>query len=311
MKVLLLGHTGFVGQNMMEKLDQASVPYVGVSRKVNVDLRSFKQLLEVLECESFDIIINCVAHVGSLNYVSEKAGEIIDDNIKMISAMYEATRVLDRDILIVNPIANCSYPGDLNFYTESDWQSGAVHPSVASYGNTRRMLVAYAEAYEKQYGIRSINLLVPNMYGPFDSTDPNKAHALYALVAKFVKAEKNASRLVQIWGTGTPVREWLYAADFADLVFQVITRPELQKKIQSLVNMGQNRGFSIREIASTINECFGQSIKSEYLTDMPDGAPKKVMDDKLFRSIFGKYEFTSLRKGVRNTVEYYVSQYPY
>jgi GDP-L-fucose synthase len=311
MKILLLGHTGFLGQNVERKLKDREISYVGVSRKGDIDLRSRTQLLKILESDTFDIVINCAAHVGSLNYVSTNSACIINDNTQLISAMYEAVRILGKDITIINPIANCSYPGHLSVYTESEWQSGAVHPSVASYGSTRRLLVAYADAYRLQYGVKSINFLVPNMYGPLDSCDPNKTHALNALVSKFVKADIERSNIVKIWGSGNPVREWLYVEDFADLILKVIIDPELKMEINTPLNIGQNKGFSVREIADAINEQFNNRLRIEYMPNMPDGAMRKVMDDRLFRCFFPNFEFSGLTEGVRHTIEYYVSQYPY
>lgn len=161
-----------------------------------------------------------------------------------------------------------------------------------------------------QYGIRSIYLLVPNMYGPYDSTDPNKAHALNALISKFVKAARSGGSEIEIWGTGVAIREWLFAPDFARILATIlvdINRVGLAEPI----NIAQNFGLSVRELVTIINTYFGNSFEVKWNSQMPDGAPKKVMDDVRFRKIFPEFKFTPLEHGIRETVDYYQSIYPY
>ena len=130
-----------------------------------------------------DVIINLSANVGSLNYVARNAADVFDSNLNMLLNLYKGVKELIPKTVIINPVANCSYPGNLDFYSEDKYWDGAVHDSVLSFGSTRRMMIVTSECYKIQYGIRSVNYLVPNLYGPFDSTDPDKAHALNALIS--------------------------------------------------------------------------------------------------------------------------------
>jgi GDP-L-fucose synthase len=161
-----------------------------------------------------------------------------------------------------------------------------------------------------QYGIRSIYLLVPNMYGPFDSTDPNKAHALNALVSKFVKAEKTGQKVLEIWGTGIAVREWLYAKDFGRIVMRILRNPRMAGLAEP-VNIAQNFGLSVSELIEIIRCHFNYSVEIRYDPSKPDGAPKKVMDDRRFRKVFPDFTFLPMDEGIKNTIEYYQSVYPY
>lgn len=311
MKILLFGHSGFAGRNIADFLLQEGISHYGVSRSTGVDLRVQQEVVNLLEIYKPDYIVNCAAHVGSLNYVSKFAGDVINNNVQMISALYEALRKVGKNITVINPIANCAFPGDANLYQESQWLLGEVHDSVASYGNSRRLMYAYSTAYRKQHNIKTINFFVPNMYGEYDSTDPNKAHALNALISKFVKSEMNGTWEVDIWGTGSPIREWLYAKDFAKVIVKVLKDSNLQDMLTQPVSIAQNNGISMKELADIINVNFSNKMNLKYLTDMQDGAPKKVMANKKFREHFGTFEFTDFNVGIKNTIKYYKSQYPY
>jgi len=311
MKTLILGHTGFVGSNVFSFLQNQKVECKGLSKGTGVDLRNSEELIKEIKEFKPDYIINCVAHVGSLNYVTEFAGDVISNNTKLILSLYEAISKTDRKIKIINPIANCGFPGNALIYKEEEWLNGSVHSSVLSYGNTRRLLVAFADSYKMQYGIKSINLFVPNMYGKNDSTDPNKAHALNALISKFVKASNENIKNIEIWGSGKVIREWLYAKDFAKIVFKILTDEKLQMQLENPINIAQNDGLSIKELSNIINSNFGYKFELVFDKTKPDGAPKKVMDDTNFRKIFTNFQFEDFHTGIKDTIEYYKSVYPY
>lgn len=309
-KIAVLGGTGFVGRNVCECLDDAGKRYDIASRKTGTDLRDLDQCIEFFSQAKPDYIINCAAHVGSLNYVSEQAADVILDNTKMIISMYEAISRECPKAVVINPIANCAYPGKADTYIEDRWWDGALDRSVLSYGSTRRLLWTAGESFDMQYGIRSISLLVPNMYGPYDSTDPNKAHALNALVSKFVKAQKTGQKELEIWGSGIAIREWLYARDFGRIIVHILTHPKMHGLSEPL-NIAQNYGLSVRELVDIINSYFDYSGKIRYDPTKPDGAPKKVMDDRRFRKVFPDFAFTPFEEGIKNTIAYYESVYPY
>ena len=309
MKIVVLGGTGFVGRNVTEALLEAQIDCVSFGRAA-CDLRDQSATERLFKKERPEIIINCAAHVGSLNYVTQQAADVISDNTRMTLAMYEAAVKSAPEALIINPIANCAYPDKTDTFVETEWWNGHLHRSVLSYGATRRMLWAVAESFQMQHGIRSIHLLVPNMYGPFDSTDPNKAHALNALVSKFVKAKRENHDMVEIWGTGVAIREWLYAKDFGKIVRQIIKDLSMVGLAEPL-NIGQNFGLSVRELVELIVTSLGFKGEVRYDDSKPDGAPRKVMDDRRFRKVFPKFEFSRLSEGIESTAKYYDSVYPY
>jgi GDP-L-fucose synthase len=310
MKTLLLGHTGFVGKNVGEVLTQKGVPWEGASRSTGVDLRDVKQVEVLMAKVAPDFVVNCAAHVGSLNYVTQNAADVIEDNSQMALALYQAVARKASGACVINPIANCAYPATEETFVEDEWMNGPLHRSVLSYGATRRLLYWIGESFQMQYGIRSIYFLVPNMYGPHDSTDPNKAHALNALTAKFVKAKLENAPEVEVWGTGVAIREWLYAPDFGRIVTEFLANPHMVGLSEPL-NIGQHFGLSVRELVEIIRRACDYQGTVRYDHSKPDGAPKKVMDDKKFRKVFPRFVFTPQHEGLESCVLDYSSRHPY
>lgn len=310
MSILLLGATGFVGKNVAKVFDENKIHYHSNSLSLGCDLRDLTKTVKTINEINPKIVINCAAHVGSLNYVTEMAADVIADNGQMIINIYKALAELSNDIIIINPIANCAYPAKAEVYNEDNLWEGQMHRSVLSYGASRRFLWAVGESYAMQYGIRTVNLLVPNMYGPFDSTDPNKAHALNALVSRFVKAEKEQQSEITLWGTGIAIREWLYAEDFGRIILQIINNSDMLG-LDEPVNIAQNFGLSVKELSRIITKHFNFSGQIKWDSTKPDGALKKVMDDRRFLKVFPDFKFTTLDDGIKATISYYNSIYPY
>jgi GDP-L-fucose synthase len=310
MKVTILGGTGFVGRNVEEVLKEENIDFITGSRKTGLDLSDCKATTAFLERHKPDFIVNCAAHVGSLNYVTEQAATVILDNSRMILSMYEAIANVCPKATIINPIANCAYPAKADTFIEDFWWDGHLHRSVLSYGATKRLLWAVGESFNMQYNIKSVYLLVPNMYGPYDSTDPNKAHALNALISKFVKAEKENASDILIWGTGAAIREWLYAKDFGRIVSAIIRKPDMVGLAEP-VNIAQNFGLSVKELVDIIRKNFNYTGQIIWDHSKADGAPKKVMDDRRFKKVFPSFSFTDFQQGIKNTIDHYNKVYPY
>lgn len=304
MKVALLGGDGFVGSNIREILDKEKINYIIVSRKTGTDLLNQESVNNFFSNIKPDMIINCAAHVGSLNYVTEQAADVITDNSKMILNLYNSVAKICPKAIIINPIANCIYPDNTNTFSEENIWNGLMHRSVISYGGSRRLLLIVSECFGMQHNIKTINLIVPNMYGPHDSTDPNKAHALNALISKFVKAKKDKQESVEIWGTGIAIREWLFARDFGRIISIIIKNPYILG-LSEPINIAQNFGLSVRELINVIQSQFDFNGKIIFDKSKPDGAPRKVMDDKKFKKVFKDFEFTNLEEGIKETIKYY------
>ena len=300
-KVAILGGTGFAGINVRSALESAGMNVAVFSRTTGCDLLDLPTAWAKLDAFHPDYIINCAALVGSVNYVTDFAADVVDVNMRIILNTYKIAQQM-RQVVVINPIANCGYPGVMDHYEEAGFWDGPIHPSVLSYGSTRRMMWVLSKCYFDQYGVRSINLIVPNMFGPYDSTNPNKTHALNALIIKFVKAVKYNHPEVEIWGTGRPIREWLYIKDFATIIRRVIQTDHFKS---DLVNIAQNQGYTVTELVDLIRQSVDYPGKIAYNTKYQDGSPKKVMDDRIFRQYFPDFQFTDIRTCIAETIEYY------
>lgn len=302
-RIAILGGTGFAGRNVRNTLEAAGLTVGVFSRTSGADLLDLPATWAKLDQFRPDYIVNCAAIVGSIDYVTDFAADVVDINMRMLLNLYKIAQQM-REVVVVNPIANCGYPGIATLYKESEFWDGPNHPSVVSYGSTRRMISVLARCYFEQYGVRSVNVFVPNMYGPYDSTNPNKTHALNALVIKFVRAVKYNQPSIEVWGTGKPIREWLYVKDYAEAVRRIIAAGE---DVLDPVNIGQKRGYSVNELVETLCKLTGYQGKIEHNLKYADGSPCKVMDDELFRHRFPDFNFTPLDAGLRETIAFYQS----
>ena len=309
MRVLVLGGHGFAGRTVVTALLAAGHEVTAASRRDGLDLTSLDQTLTWFTLQKPEVVVNCAALVGSLNFVTERAAEVLDTNLRMLTNIYRALAERLPATVLIQPVANCAFPGELTLYREVDLWSGPIHRSVLSYGATRRMMTVLAECYAMQHNVRTLTLFTPNMYGPFDSPDPNKAHALNALCARVVKADLIAADITA-WGTGEPVREWLYAGDFARVIAAVLA-DLADPRWDTPFNIGQKDGMSIAALLDLVIASSGYHGAVHWDRDKPDGAPRKVMDDVRFRQLLPDFAFTPLANGIEQTVAWYRQIYPY
>lgn len=299
--MVVLGGEGFLGSHVMRLLKKKGYHPVTLSRRNGVDGRNFENLSQALKKVQPDTIINCAAHVGSVHYAMQFSADMIHDNILLVTNLYQAVLRACPKAIIINPISNCSYPGDANTHYEPDWEKGAVHESVLAYASTRRLIYALARCYKNQYNIHSVNWLVANAYGPGDHTDPNKVHALNGIIIRLLKAQQNNEKTFEIWGSGEPTREWVYIEDVAKmLVYSLNLKDQIYP-----INLAQNKAYSITEITQIVTNILHYNVKFTFNTKFADGAPFKILDDRQFRKKFPLFIFTPLEKGIKETVEHY------
>lgn len=301
-KIFVPGGNGFLGKRVVKKLKERGLDFVSLSLRDGIDFRDFIRTKELFEKERFDAVINCAAFVGGIQFGYEKPGEIFYNNILISTNLVESSRLADVSRL-VNPIANCSYPGHLTKdFKEEEWWDGPLHESVMVYGFVRKAAWVQSWAYYQQYGFEAINLILPNMYGPGDHFDETRSHALGALIMKFIEAKRKSLPKVLVWGSGKPVREWLYVDDGAEILIKSL---EIKPLVEP-VNVGVGKGISILELAELIKEII--AYKGEIILDKskPDGAPYKTMDNTKLKKIFNWTPPTSLREGLKRTVGWYI-----
>ncbi|QNH61475.1 NAD-dependent epimerase/dehydratase family protein [Hymenobacter sediminicola] len=306
MRVAVLGHTGFLGKNVLEVFSQAGVMCQGASKSQGVDLRDYEQVVEFLATSQPDIIINCAAHVGSFNYVTENASAVVVDNSRMTLSVYEAMAKVCPKATIIHPLANCAFPAKAEFFKEEEWQDGPVHQTVMPFASTRRLIWSVGQSFAISQGINSIYLLVPNMYGPHDSSDPNQTAVLDALISRFLTAQQTHQNEVTVWGTGVAIREWVFSRDLARLMLTIAATPR-RPELREPINVAQNSGLSVRELVDIIQSALGFTGQVRWDHSRPDGALKKVMDDTQFKKVFPEFQFTEFSDGIAATIAYYKS----
>ncbi len=301
-KVIVLGGNGFLGKHVMSLLKVKKYEAVSISRHEGCDITNLKAFTKKLKSERPDAVVNCAAHVGSVHYAMQYSADMIRDNMQLIINIYEAVKTACPNTKIINPISNCSYPGDANIHYEPDWQSGPVHDSVLAYASTRRMIHAFAECFYRQYKINSVNWIIANAYGPGDHTDPNKVHALNGIIIRLLQAKKKGETTFEIWGSGRPTREWVYIEDAARILVDSIE--SIDNQIYP-INLAKNKAHSITEIAQLAADILKYPVEFIFNTKYTDGAPTKILDNRQFQEKYTDFKFTPLEEGIKNTIKYY------
>lgn len=301
MRVLVLGSTGFIGKNLVKRLQNDNHVIHTAERSTGVDVREYDQILNKIKEVRPQAIFNLASHGGSVHYVKTRSADVYFDNVQMALNIYRAVHAVDPSIKIIQPLSNCSYPGKSSFQIEEDWLAGDVHPSVFSFGNSKRAIYFLAKCFKEQYDISTVNVLFPNTYGPGDSEDPNHTHALNGMIIRMLKAKYNGDSEFVVWGTGSPIREWAYIDDFVE----ILTRCLEIESLEYPVNMGQGKGYSIEQSARTIKKLCGFEGKVVFDTSYRDGDPKKVLCSDRFTKLFGDFEFYDHEDGIKNTIQYY------
>ena len=215
--------------------------------------------------------------------------------------LYEISRKNDVGILI-NPISNCAYPGHLTTYVESQFFDGPPHESVYNYGIAKRLSVDLGNGYFEQYKFSSANVVLSNMYGPEDHFDIERSHALGALVKKICDAKINNIQKVEIWGSGKPIREWLYVQDGANALIKSL---DLEKG-HHFFNVGVQKGISIIDLANTIKKIVNWDGEFFFNADKPDGVYEKKVDGSKGESKLNWMPDIDLEYGIEKTVEWYM-----
>lgn len=299
--ILVAGDSGFLGNRVCEMLEEQGTPYARASRTSGTDLTDFDQTLAIMEKVKPTAVINCAGHNGNIHFGMTYTGEIFRNNMLMVVNLMEACRLAGVPRLI-NPIANCTYPAKATTFREAEYWDGPLHDSVQSYGMVRKAATIGGYAYNNQYGLEVMNVIMSNMYGPGDHFDEERSHALGGLVMKTVKAKKEGAAQIEVLGTGSPMREWLYIDDGAQALIKAIDAPAQVKPF----NIGLEEGVTIGELAQMIVDHVGFEGELYFNTDRPDGAPYKVMDGSHGTEVLGWTPETRIRDGLKSTIDWYL-----
>jgi len=302
-KIVIIGGFGFLGKNLQNVFENSEYQVECISRRNGFDLHEKNAIKKFLEEKKPDYIINCVAHTGSLEYVNKHNADIISDNLLMGINFWEILKEINYKGIVINPISNCTYPGSANIQKENEWFDGNVHPSIISYGTAKKTLFMLNRCYEQQYGIKTINIILPNQYGEFDYDDVNRVHALNGIVIRMLNTIKDGGKEFTVWGSGTPIREWGYMPDTARFIKYLID--EEITNLPNPINVGTGKGYTMNEIGNMIKETLNYDIIIKNDISKLDGDPKKLLNVNVFKETFPNFKFTDLRDGIKNTINYY------
>jgi GDP-L-fucose synthase len=298
--ILVTGATGFLGKRVCRRLEESGRPFSRTSLSLGTDLRDLDQTLTLFQAVRPKTVLNCAGFSGGIQFGLKYPADIFRNNMPMIANLFEAAHRSGVE-RVVNPLANCVYPAELTLFEESRFWDGPLDQSVMVYGLLRKVSWAGSWAYARQWGLQTINLVLSNMYGPQDHLDEDRSHALGALVVRFLEAMKSGEPEVIVWGTGTPVREWLFVDDGAEAMVRAIDCAPCEEPI----NVGVGKGVSIADLAERIRALVGYEGRIVYDSSKPDGAPYKIVEGSRGKALLGWSPQVGLSEGLRRTVTWY------
>ena len=301
-RVLVTGGAGFLGSHLVRLLKTLNPQEIIIPRSKKFDLREKKVVIKLVK--NIDVVIHLAANVGGIGYNQKFPGTLFYDNLLMgVHLMEEARKAKVDKFVAIGTI--CAYPKftPVPFKEENLWD-GYPEETNAPYGLAKKMLLVQSQAYRNQYNFNSIFLLPVNLYGPGDNFDPKSSHVIPALIKKFVDAKNENKPSVEIWGTGTPTREFLYVKDAARAIILAAEKYNSSEP----VNLGSNSEISIRELAQTIKKVVGYRGRVVFNTNKPDGQPRRKLDVSRAKKEFGFESSTSFKTGLEQTVQWYIKK---
>jgi GDP-L-fucose synthase len=303
-RVLVTGGAGFLGSKVVEKLKARGCRDVFVPRSWEYDLRAGEAIRRALKDSAPDVIIHLAARVGGIGANRAHPAEYFYDNLMMgVQLLHEACQAGVDKFIAIGTV--CAYPKFTPVPFEEDhlWD-GYPEETNAPYGLAKKMLLVQSQAYRKQYGYNSIFLLPVNLYGPGDNFDPESSHVIPALIKKCVDATERGDAVIEVWGDGSPTREFLYVDDAAE---GIVLAAERYNDSQP-VNLGSGYEISIKELVETITRLTGFTCKIVWDTTKPNGQPRRKLDTSRAERAFGFRAGTDFNTGLACTVAWYREQ---
>lgn len=300
-RIFVAGHSGLVGSAIVRKLQSLSCEVLMVSHS-DLDLRRQSDTENWLAENRPDAVIVAAAHVGGIDANKTYPAKFLYDNAAIAVNVIEAARSTEVQKLLYLSAA-CTYPRMAEQPIHEDaLMTGALEPTNEWYAIAKITGMKLCEAYNREHGCNFISAQPSSLYGPGDNFDPNEGHVVAGMITKFHQAKIDDSPSVGLWGTGTPIREFMYIDDGADALVHILghyTDPQP-------INVGMGTGTTIKELAETISDVVGYKGQLDWDTDRPDGMPKRMLDSGKLTALGWKPP-TSLRDGLAKTYEWYVA----
>jgi GDP-L-fucose synthase len=300
-RVMVTGGGGFLGQATVRRLEASGADAIFVPRSKDYDLRTAEGIDHALEDGSPQLVIHLAAVVGGIGANRENPGRFFYDNAVMGIQLMERARLAGVEKFVTIGTV-CSYPKYSPVpFREDDLWTGYPEETNAPYGLAKKMLLVQGQAYRAQYDFNSIHLIPVNLYGPGDNFDPRTSHVIPALIKKCLEARASGDPFIEVWGTGSATREFLYVDDAAEAIVLAAERYDGAEP----VNLGTGKEISIRELVELIAEIAGFRGEIRWDTSKPDGQPRRALDTSRARELFGFDARTSFKDGLRWTIDWY------
>jgi len=300
-RICVTGGAGFLGSQVVSRLRASGCNDVFVVRKRDYVLVSGADVLRLYNEVRPQVVFHLAAVVGGIGANQDNPGRFFYENIMMGVQLIECARLHSIEKFVqVGTI--CAYPKSTPVpFNESDLWNGYPEETNAPYGIAKKALLVQCQAYREQYGLNAIYLLPVNLYGPGDNFDPASSHVIPALIRKCVDAIEAGQPSIDVWGTGSPTREFLYVDDAAEaivLASESYDGPEP-------VNVGSGSEIKIADLATMIAVETGFKGAIVWDSRRPDGQPRRALDVSRAAELFGFKAHTVLIEGLRRTIDWY------
>jgi GDP-L-fucose synthase len=298
---MVTGGGGFLGTAVVRRLQQVGATDIFVPRSRDYDLRRRDGIDRALADGRPDLVIHLAAVVGGIGANRENPGRFFYDNAIMGLELMERSRGAGvAKFVQIGTV--CSYPKFTPVpFREDDLWNGYPEETNAPYGLAKKMLLVQGQAYRQQYGFDVIHLIPVNLYGPGDNFDPSSSHVIPALIKKCVDARDAGEDHIDVWGTGSASREFLYVDDAAEGIVLGAERYDGPDP----VNLGVGHEITIRELVELIVRLTRFAGEIHWDPSKPDGQPRRALDTSRARERFGFVATTEFEDGVRRTIEWY------
>ncbi|MEK6285242.1 MAG: GDP-L-fucose synthase [Acidobacteriota bacterium] len=300
-RICVTGGDGFLGKRVVARLRESGCANVFVASHRDYDLVRGDDVESLYREIKPDVLIHLAAVVGGIGANRENPGRFFYENMMMGVQLIEAARHHSVEKFVQLGTV-CAYPKFARVpFREDDLWNGYPEETNAPYGIAKKALLVQAQGYRDQYGLNAIYLLPVNLYGPDDNFDPASSHVIPALIKKCVDAVERGASAIEVWGTGSATREFLYVDDAAEGIVLAAEKYNGREPI----NLGSGIEISIRALVELIAGETGFSGEIVWDTTKPDGQPRRALDVTRAAELLGFRARTDFSEGLRRTVEWY------
>lgn len=302
-KVFVAGSSGLVGSALVRALQSQGFEKILTPKRQELDLTNRSQVFDWFSRNTPDIVLLAAARVGGIGANSTYPAEFISENLQIqVNTLDAAVKYRTEKLLFLG--SSCIYPADAPQPMKEQYLlTGALEQTNHAYAMAKLAGIEQVKAIREQYGLPYISVLPTNLYGPHDNFDPNTSHVIPAMIRKFHDAKINNVPSVELWGDGTPLREFMYVDDLADACLFLLDKYDSPDPI----NIGTGEEISIEELARKIQNEVGYLGEVTWNTSKPNGVKRKLLDiSQLHESGFRAK--THLSAGITSTHSWFISQ---